>query len=213
MTSLGRREAALLRGHLDRLASWDQRAAVRLVATPHALGVYAVLPHEVISFLALPSTGDVGDVTRSAVEVRRELGEDRPAEPIEVNLFAGDQVLGSSALADLPPSEGWQMPIHAVAEDLLRKLDDAVTELRARSADADSRTQQRILDEIWSRVTWAGLPMRVLHNARQLGFLVADPTRVSAATYGPWKRFATVRGQMFLKDRNTEYLLRVVRQS
>jgi len=213
MTSLGRREAALLRGHLDRLASWDQRAAVRLVATPSALGVYAVLPHEVIAFLALPSSGDEGDVTRSAAEVRRELGEDRPHEPIEVDLFAGDQVIGSAALADLPPYEGWQMPIHAVSEDLLRKLDEAVAELRARSVDVDAPTQQRILDEIWSRIVWAGLPTRVLHNARQLGFLVPDPTRVSAATYGPWKRFATVRGQMFLKDRTTENLLRVVRQS
>jgi len=213
MTCLGRREAALLRGHLDRLASWDPRAAVRIVATPSALGVYAVLPHEVIAFLALPASGDEGDVTRSAADVRVALGSDRLAEPIEVDLFSGDQVLGSSALADLPPAEGWQMPIHAVSEDLLPKLESAVAELRARSAGVDARTQQLIHDEIWARVTWAGLPMRVLHNARQLGFLVSDPTRVSAATFGPWKRFATVRGQMFLKDRATETLLRVVRQS
>ena len=56
--------------------------------------------------------------------------------------------------------------------------------------------------------------MRALHAARQLGMLGSDMSRVSAATSGPWKRFSTSRGQVFVygdRVRRPDVSLHVVR--
>ncbi|MEK9810457.1 MAG: hypothetical protein VW362_08415, partial [Candidatus Nanopelagicales bacterium] len=54
-------------------------------------------------------------------------------------------------------------------------------------------------EQLWDRPTFGGLPLRVLHAARRLGFLVDDGSRVTACTTSGWKRFTTVRGQIFLR--------------
>ena len=103
-----------------------------------------------------------------------------------------------ASLTHLPPSDGWQPPMFAVAGDLSPKVDEATAEFEARSAGRGAREQELIAEEIWGRAAFAGLPMRALHAARQLGMLGSDMSRVSAATSGPWKRFSTSRGQVFV---------------
>ncbi|MGI9196121.1 MAG: hypothetical protein ACR2KE_01515 [Candidatus Nanopelagicales bacterium] len=189
-------EGRLLIAHLERLCSWDPQALVRVVARARALGVYGTPPMEVMSFVALPLVDPVAeeiDVTAYARDVRAGIEESASA----VALTLPEPIVGDSALAVLPPSDGWQLPIAGVSGDLIPLVDESVAEFRRRSAEgADA---QIIAQEIWDRPGFGGLPMRVLHAARRLGFLSDDASRVSAVTCTGWKRLTTVRGQVFLR--------------
>jgi hypothetical protein len=101
----------------------------------------------------------------------------------------------------LPPEDGWQMPLHGVAGDLVPRVEEAVAEFAARTSGMSDYVQQTVAEEIWSRPGWGGLPLRALHAAHRLGFLPQDRSRVSSAANGPWRRFSTVRGQVFTYDR------------
>ncbi|MFM7211504.1 MAG: hypothetical protein ACKOYQ_05785, partial [Actinomycetota bacterium] len=113
-------------------------------------------------------------------------------------------MIGDAALAVLPPSDSWQLPIAAVSGDLVPLVDTAVAEFRRRAAAASdsspgSAELTRLAQEIWDRPGFGGLPIRALHAARRLGFLSDDASRVSASTCTGWKRLTTVRGQVFVR--------------
>ena len=100
-------ETKLLAAHLDRLTAWDARTPVRLVARARALGVSSAPPMEVIAFVALPLAEPVEgelDSTTTASDLRANLGDDG-------QLVVPPIVLGDAALAVLPPSDSWQLPI------------------------------------------------------------------------------------------------------
>jgi hypothetical protein len=102
-------------------------------------------------------------------------------------------------IAMLPPSDGWQIPMHAIGGDLMRVVAAVGQEFASRASGLTPQEQQLIADEIWDRPAWAGLPNRVLHAAYRLGMLSDDRSKVSAATCGSWRRFATPRGQVFFR--------------
>jgi hypothetical protein len=170
---------------------------------------------QVIAFLAAPWEGDEGidlsvtlgsviDVMDAAAAGSGEVALDSlvPAPP------------GVAALiAALPPSDGWQIPMHAIAGDLMRDVEAARDEFVARSKGLSARAQSEIAEEIWDRQAWAGLPMRVLHAAQRLGMLRKDQSKVAAATSGPWRRFSTQRGQVFYRipGQSARFDLHVVR--
>lgn len=170
---------------------------------------------DVLAFLAMPWQGEEGlDLTVTLASV------------VDVMMAAavgsGDVAVGSLVpappgaavlLAALPPSSDWQIPIHAIAGDLMRDVEAAREEFTSRSKGLPTRAQNDIADEIWDRQTWAGLPMRVLHAAHRLGMLRKDQSKVSAATSGPWRRFSTQRGQVFYRipGQSARFDLRVVR--
>jgi hypothetical protein len=108
-------------------------------------------------------------------------------------------VTSTMNVAQLPPTEGWQVPITAVAGDLLTMVTEATDEFTRRAEGKSEGERQLIADEIWARTAWAGLPMRALHAAQRLGMIGNDSARIAAATNGPWKRLSTPRGQIFAR--------------
>jgi hypothetical protein len=194
--ALPEHEGRLLAAHLDRLAAWDPAGHVRVVARGGAVGVYAAPPMRVISFVALPlrvPTVDDIDVSASIAEVRTGLR----TESGVTDLRLPEPAVGSPGLAMLPPSEGWQLPIHGVSGDVVPGVDAAVAEFRRRASSVVD--PQALAEQIWERPSFGGLPLRVLHAARRLGFLTDDASRVTACTMTGWKRLTTVRGQVFVR--------------
>ena len=189
-------EGRLLAAHLDRLAAWDPSGHVRVVARGGAVGVYAAPPMRVVSFVALPLRSPVAeeiDVSARISDVSAGLDSTSGA----TDLRLPEPAVGSPGLALLPPTEGWQLPIHGVSGDVVPEVDGAVAEFRRRaSAVVD---QQALAEQIWERPSFGGLPLRVLHAARRLGFLTDDASRVTACTMTGWKRLTTVRGQVFVR--------------
>ena len=181
---------------------WDPRLPVRVVSTASAIGLYTAPPLNVLALFAVPAAIDGGpiDATVSLASLVAEFDATVGfGTPIQIAALREVAVPVTSAMsvAHLPPADGWQMPMQALAGDLLLHVDTAVGEFAARSAGQPESVQQSIADEIWERPTWAALPMRVLHAAQRLGMMSNDQSRVSAATCGPWKRLATARGQVF----------------
>jgi len=189
-------EGRLLAAHLDRLASWDPMGHVRIVARAGAIGVYAAPPMRVISFFALPLRDPVTeevDVSARTAQVRQGLEATAGA----TELCLPEPAVGSPGLAMLPPAEGWQLPIHGVSGDVVPGVDEAIAEFRRRSTSVVD--PQALAEQIWGRPSFGGLPLRVLHAARRLGFLTDDASRVTACTMTGWKRLTTVRGQVFVR--------------
>lgn len=189
-------EGRLLSAHLDRLAAWDPGGHVRVVARGSAVGVYAAPPMRVISFVALP----LREPTLEDVDVSARISDVRAGLVTEsgvTDLRLPEPAVGSPGLAMLPPSEGWQLPIHGVSGDVVPEVDAAVAEFRRRAAAAVD--PQALAEQIWERPSFGGLPLRVLHAARRLGFLTEDASRVTACTMTGWKRLTTVRGQVFVR--------------
>ena len=175
-------EGRLLASHLDRLASWDASGSVRIVARGSAVGVYAAPPMRVLSFVALPLTEPLSegiDVTVTVPGARAGITSDSSVALLRMP----EPVLGDPALAVLPLSEGWHLPIHGVSGDVIPEVDAA-----------PARAEQ-----MWERNSFGGLPLRVLHAARRLGFLTDDASRITASTTTGWKRLTTVRGQVFVR--------------
>ena len=194
--ALPEHEGRLLAAHLDRLAAWDPAGHVRVVARGGAVGVYAAPPMRVISFVALPlrvPTVDDIDVSARIADVRTGLR----SESGVTDLLLPEPAVGSPGLAMLPPSEGWQLPIHGVSGDVVPGVDAAVAEFRRRASSVVD--PQVLAEQIWERPSFGGLPLRVLHAARRLGFLTDDASRVTACTMTGWKRLTTVRGQVFVR--------------
>ena len=189
-----------------RQVEWDPSTAARLVLSANAVACYSVLPMDVMCVLATPA--QVGsdamgeDITvplRSFVaglEEGLQSGDDIAFDITELPRTTPPIDPGVS-LHQLPPREGWQMPIHGVSSDVVPQVREAVEEFRQRSAGLSSRQSTAIAEEIWSRTAWAGLPLRVLHAARRLRMITDEPLRITASTCGPWKRLSTPRGQLF----------------
>ena len=194
--ALPEHEGRLLAAHLDRLAAWDPAGHVRVVARGSAVGVYAAPPMRVISFVALPLREPVVD----EVDVSARIGDVRAGLVTTAGLTdmrLPEPAVGSPGLAMLPPSEGWQLPIHGVSGDVITEVDAAVAEFRRRAPSVVD--PQALAEQIWERPSFGGLPLRVLHAARRLGFLSDDASRVTACTMTGWKRLTTVRGQVFVR--------------
>ena len=194
--ALPEHEGRLLDAHLGRLANWDPTGHVRVLARGRAIGVYAAPPMRVISFVALPLRESIeGELDVSARIGDLRVGLD--TSPGHSELQLPEPAVGSPGLALLPPAEGWQLPIHGVSGDVIPEVDAAISEFRRRAPAVVD--QQALAEQIWERSSFGGLPLRVLHAARRLGFLSEDASRVTACTMTGWKRLTTVRGQVFVR--------------
>jgi len=180
-----------------RQVEWDSQLAARVISRDGALGIFTAPPMDVLAFLAVPAQVDEPlDVTvpmAALVAAAEASGDiDFGSLPVVQAPFTS-----GASLAHLPPADGWQMPIPAVASDVLPAVDEAMAEFRVRSVGLGPRGQQTVAEEIWSRTAWAGLPLRVLHAGYRLRFLSRERMRIAAATNGPWRRLSTPRGQVF----------------
>ena len=189
-----------------RQVEWDPIATVRIVVGRSAIACYVVLPMDVMSMIAVPAQVSP-EAANAAVNVPLSTfvtGLEDALDKNEVICIDIDSLPTVTAtvghgltLAQLPPRDGWQMPIHGVSSDVTPLVKDAVEEFRQRTVGMNERQAAPIAEEIWERSAWAGLPMRTLHAARRLRLLTDEPLRVTASTSGPWKRLSTPRGQLF----------------
>jgi hypothetical protein len=212
---IGIDEARLISAYAQRQQTWDPTTPARLVSSERALGVYTAPPMQVIAFLAMPWQGDEGidlSVTLGSVIDVMDAAAAGSGEVALESLVPAPPG-GAALIATLPPADGWQIPMHAIAGDLMRDVEAARDEFTARSKGLSARAQGDIAEEIWDRQAWAGLPMRVLHAAQRLGMLRKDQSKVAAATSGPWRRFSTQRGQVFYRmpGQSARFDLHVVR--
>lgn len=206
LISLNERDARVLTLVGRRQIEWDPIAAVRITVGRSAIACYVVLPMDVLCMLAVPA-----EVSPDAVDAEATVSLSSFVTGLEEALAAEADIrfdidllptvtapVGQGlTLAQLPPRDGWQMPIHGVSSDITPLVKDAIKEFRQRTAGMSERQAATIADEIWSRSAWAGLPMRTLHAARRLRLLTDEPLRVTASTCGAWKRLSTPRGQLF----------------
>ena len=177
----------------------------RLISRGNAVALFTAPPMGVLAMFAVPGEREPVDAEpvdhtialASLVDILDHCSASGAG--IDVEALRASAVLGAPELGDLPPADGWQMPIHAISGDLVTRVDQAVAEFTARTAGLPNATQQAIAEEIWDRPSWAALPMRMLHAARRLGMLATDASRVTAANAGPWKRLSTQRGQIFIR--------------
>jgi hypothetical protein len=195
-------DARALEAFCRRQLMWDADLLARVVTSDRAVGTFTTPPLGVLVFAAVPTlepgVAPLDRVVRLADwadELARNAGHD--VDPTRLPDAVPPVVPGIS-LRNLPPSDGWQIPIHAVSGDLAPLVQAATEEFETRAAGQPALIQQNVADDIWERVVWAALPMRVLHAARQLGMLPTDRSRVSASTCGAWKRLSTPRGQVFV---------------
>lgn len=192
-------EARVLEAFCRRQLSWDGGLAGRILLTPTALGLFTVPPLGVFAFMAVPVAGraEPADLTVPLAALADVLGARPDADGILGLPRAIVPPAPAPNLHQLPPSDGWQLPIPAISGDLVPTVAAATGEFTARSNGLPPRAQQEIAEEIWERPAFGGLPMRALHAARQLGMLPDDMSKVTAATNGPWRRLSTNRGQVF----------------
>lgn len=197
-------EARVLEAFCRRQLTWDATQAARIVTSPSALGIFTCPPLDVLVFFAVPrvesASEDCGIDTTVPLAAFADAVHVDGVTGLALHDLPRALVPPSSApsLQHLPPHEGWQMPIFAVAGDLVPSVDEATAEFDARAKGLPPKAQERVAEEIWDRPAFGGLPMRALHAARTLGMITTDRARVSAATSGPWKRFSTPRGQVFV---------------
>jgi hypothetical protein len=208
-------EALYLGAYLRRLTQWDERTAVRLQVRGANLGVYASPPLGVLSLIVVPAAEASGmepdfDRVVSAGRLRDILGDLSSHQGMRHIAFP-DAVMGPPSLGMLPPREGWFPPVKAIAGDLVSTIDASIEHLNARTAGTIEPFQRQIAEEEWSRLGWGTLPNRVLHAARQLGFLGHAGARIQASSNGPWKRLISPGGQVFVHTQSSLPPLKIVR--
>ncbi|NUR61545.1 MAG: hypothetical protein HOV87_23230 [Catenulispora sp.] len=200
----GSAEAEDLGGYLTRLLRFDKAAAVRVVASGAAVGVYGQPPFDVLTLRTLalapdvagiPDTGQAGGTTATLA---------KPVSEVDITVSAGDllhaiapdgalplprPLAGATAWTGfLPPRTGWQrtgeLLVSEVAAAALAGI--AAFKERAEAIPDRERTRaavDRIAAEIWDRPLGHGLPVRAAHAARALAFL--GPTAESATQATP----------------------------
>ncbi len=190
-------DARALEGFCRRQLRWDAHLPARVVTTSNALGLFTAPPLGVLVFVAVPQHG--GAASLDATVRLADLADALRDGSVDVDALKRTEIPPgpSPSLSHLPPSEGWQVPMHAISGDLVPPVEAATAEFTVRAAGRSAAEQEEIAEEIWRRPAFAGLPLRTLHAARQLGMLTGDMAKVSAATCGQWKRLSTVRGQVF----------------
>ncbi|MFY9330952.1 MAG: hypothetical protein WAO41_04645 [Candidatus Nanopelagicales bacterium] len=196
--SIGEHEARLLRAHLERLQKLNSRSVVRIVAGDGSVGIYATPPLGVMTYVQLPlvdaSRADL-DVTVLAVDAAATIICADGQYALVVDLR--HSVPGGAEIAVLPPNDGWQLPIPGVASDVVPMVDAAVADFKTRAQTAVDT--DGLAAEIWDEPSFGGLPLRALHAARLMGLLSPDSSRVAASTRTGWKKFTTVKGQVFVR--------------
>jgi len=205
-------EAADLGGYLTRLLRFDKAAAVRVVASGAAVGVYGRPPFDVLTLRTLALAADES--------TSRTTGAASPAD-LDVTVSAGDllhaiapdgtlalprPLAGATAWTGfLPPRTGWQpvgeLPVAEVETAALAAIGEF--KQRAETIPDRERTRaavDRVAAEIWDRPLSLGLPVRAAHAARAMGFLgPAQSAATAVRSAGRWLRLDAPYGTIVLR--------------
>jgi hypothetical protein len=177
---------------------WDAGATARIVSEDGKFGLYAAPPLGVMTYICLPLARPRELKVDTTIAVSQLLNLIRDCSTSAGAEFSlPGSIPGIAELAVLPPDDGWQLPITAIASDVAPIVVAAVEEFRARAVT--SVDNDALAAEIWDRHGFGGLPLRVFHAARLLGLLANDSSRIAAYTRTGWKRLVTVRGQVFMR--------------
>lgn len=151
-------EARTLAAYGRRQLAWDPHLAVRMVSTGNALGLYTSPPMQVLAMFAVPAEVQTeAGLDRTVLLASLVAALDRCAsseEILDTKTLGEVQLVGAVGVAMLPPTDGWQVPMHAIAGDLCVKVDEGVREFNQRSKGQSQLVVQQIADEIWSRQSW-----------------------------------------------------------
>jgi hypothetical protein len=203
----GAHEAADLGGYLTRLLRFDKAAAVRVVASGSAVGVYGRPPFDVLTLrtVALDPAGNSGedatdvDITVSAGDLLHAIADDG-------TLALPRPLAGATAWTGfLPPRVGWQtvgeLPVAEVETAALAGI--AEFKARAEAIEDRERTRaavDRIAAEIWDRPLTFGLSVRAAHAARAMAFLGQAQSEVAVVrSAGRWLRLDAPFGTVVLR--------------
>jgi hypothetical protein len=206
----GADEAADLGGYLTRLLRFDKAAAVRVVASGSAIGVYGQPPFDVLTLRTVAlGPGEPADA------------ETDPAAEVDVTVSAGDllhaiaddgslalprPLAGATAWAGfLPPRAGWQtvgeLPVAEVETAALAGIADF--KVKAEAIPDQRRTRaavDRIAAEVWDQPLTFGLPVRAAHAARAMAFLgQAQSASAVVRTAGRWLRLDAPFGTVVVR--------------
>lgn len=203
----GADEAADLGGYLTRLLRFDKAAAVRVVASGSAVGVYGRPPFDVLTLRTVALDSEEGaadaatdvDITVSAGDLLHAIADDG-------SLALPRPLAGATAWTGfLPPRVGWQtvgeLPVAEVETAALA----GIAEFKARAeAIADRErtraTVDRIAAEIWDRPLTFGLSVRAAHAARAMAFLgQAQSESAVVRSAGRWLRLDAPFGTIVLR--------------
>lgn len=215
----GADEAADLGGYLSRLLRFDKAAAVRVVASGSAVGVYGRPPFDVLT-LRTVALGAGEPEIRTARDADTDTEADIAVD-LDITVSAGDLL---HAIADdgllslprqlaaatswtgfLPPRVGWQtvgeLPVAEVETAALAGI--AEFKERAEAITDRERTRaavDRIAAEIWDRPLTFGLPVRAAHAARAMAFLgQAQSASAVVRSAGRWLRLDAPFGTIVLR--------------
>ncbi|MEY9895301.1 hypothetical protein ABIA35_009318 [Catenulispora sp. MAP12-49] len=217
----GADEAADLGGYLTRLLRFDKAAAVRVVASGSAVGVYGQPPFDVLTLrtLALDPAGSAagaeadsggGAEVRTAVQVEADVtvsaGDLLHAIADDGELPLPRPLAGATAWTGfLPPRSGWrtvgELPVAEVETAAL----GGIAEFKARAEAIPDRERtraevDRIAAEIWDRPLSFGLPVRAAHAARAMAFLgQAQSASAAVRSAGRWLRLDAPFGTIVLR--------------
>lgn len=207
-------DVKFLAGMLNVLLGWDARSCIQLHIRESACGFYAAPPTGCVTFAAIPLIGENQRATRTVAAGRlRDVIGDVAQVSGEAELRIPDEVSTPVQLTGLPPSSGWSLVEFETAGEIKAQLEVQLAEFRdrvPRGSQLPSDVTDRVAQEIWSRQSWANVPVRALHTAHMLGWLARDDLRIAAGSAGDWVRVATPMGQVFSNSRSTNLSLPVV---
>lgn len=210
LTLAGADEPADLAAYLERLLRFDRAAAVRVVGTGDAVGVYGQPPFHVLTLrtwrLAEPA-GAAPDRDAAALDVTVSAGQLLDAATAPGPVVVPPALAGATAWTGfLPPRKGWEslgsMPVAEVEMAAMAGI--AEFKQRAEAMPDTTRTRSAVdalAAEIWDRPLSFGMPVRAAHAARAMAFLGAGQ---AAATWvsraGRWLRLDAPYGTVVVRD-------------
>ena len=156
--TLGPTELRSIISILEKQIEWNPNIAVRVVTSPNAVAFYSAIPLNLRAFIAMPAKMGAGQPCDLIVTGRDVVALlSNSSGVIELDPLA--QIVGveSASLSELPPSQGWQIPMHAMASDVIPVVNEAVTEFDRRSVGLGERGKADLAEEIWNRPAWKRL--------------------------------------------------------
>ena len=205
----GADEAADLGGYLTRLLRFDKAAAVRVVASGSAIGVYGRPPFDVLTLrtVALGPGEPAAEADLAAeVDVTVSAGDLLHAIADDGSLALPRPLAGATAWTGfLPPRAGWQtvgeLPVAEVETAALAGIADF--KVKAEAIPDQRRTRaavDRIAAEVWDQPLTFGLPVRAAHAARAMAFLgQAQSASAVVRSAGRWLRLDAPFGTVVVR--------------
>ena len=221
----GADEAADLGAYLERLLRFDRAAAVRVVVSGTALGVYGAPPFDVLTLRtwALAGTGAAGSVPEAsaagsgrsavlaAIDVTVSAGQLLDAVEPDGRVVLPPPLTGASAWTGfLPPRTGWQVAGELPVAEVETAALAGIAEFKERAEAVPDRQRTRaavdaLAAEIWDRPLAYGLPIRAAHAARAMAFLGQAQSATATVTVrscGRWLRLDAPYGTVVLRAGN-----------